>query len=232
MFRERDQMKSVWAAIGCLACMGAAIGIQGVSSDAAAHPHVWVTVETEVVYGDGKAISGFRHKWTFDEYYSSFAVQGLDENGDGQYDRKELAQLADINISSLKDFGYFTFPKLSGNVLERSPPRDYWLEYNGTQLTLFLTLPLTESVAPDKAKEFTFGIYDPTFYVDFALAKENPVQLAGAPEGCKPLIAEPDPASSQVSVSGLGEAFFNSLDGDSSEAERFARKVSISCSAS
>lgn len=224
-------MKSGWTTASSLICMAAVLGLQGALSSAAAHPHVWVTVRTEVLFGENDAINGFRHKWTFDEYYSSFAVQGLDANGDGQYDRAELAELAEINIASLKDFGFFTFPKLSGTVLQRNPPQDYWLEYDGTYLTLFLTLPLTESVTPDKAKEFTFGIYDPTFYVDFALAAETPIALAGAPEGCKPVIADPDPSASQVGVTGLGEAFFNSLDGDGSEAEKYAKKISISCPA-
>jgi ABC-type uncharacterized transport system substrate-binding protein len=40
---------------------------------AAAHPHVWVTVETEVVYDQQQAITGFRHKWTFDERCRSSA---------------------------------------------------------------------------------------------------------------------------------------------------------------
>jgi ABC-type uncharacterized transport system substrate-binding protein len=224
-------MKNGWTAAACLFGMTAAIGLQGTLSDAAAHPHVWVTVRTEVLYNEKQAISGFRHKWTFDEYYSSFAVQGLDKNGDGAYDREELAELAEINIASLKDFGFFTFPKVSGTVLERKPPQDYWLEYDGTYLTLFLTLPLSENVEAKKVKEFTLGMYDPTFYVDFALAKESPITLAGAPDGCKPVIAEPDPSASQVSVSGLGEAFFDGLDGDGSEAEKYAKKITISCQA-
>ena len=44
---------------------------------AVAHPHVWVTVETTVLFEQG-SISGFRHKWTFDEFYTSMAVQGLE----------------------------------------------------------------------------------------------------------------------------------------------------------
>ena len=223
-------MKNGWTAAACLFGMTAAIGLQGMSS-AAAHPHVWVTVRTEVLYDEKDAISGFRHKWTFDEYYSSFAVQGLDGNGDGKYDRAELTELAEINIASLKDFGFFTFPKVSDTILERKPPQDYWLEYDGTNLTLFLTLPLTESVQAEKVKEFTLGVYDPTFYVDFALASETPITLAGAPEGCKPVVADPDPSASQVSVSGLGEAFFDGLGDDGSEAEKYAKKITISCTA-
>lgn len=225
-------MKSIFAAIGCFLSMSGVIGLQGAMSNAAAHPHVWVTVNTEILYDEGNAISGFRHKWTFDEYYSSFAVQGLDTNGDGKYDQQELAELTEVNITSLKEFGYFTYPKLAGKVLERSEPKDYRLEFDGTQLTLFLTLPLAEGVKAAEVKDLTFGIFDPTFYVDFALAKESPVKLAGAPEGCKPVITDPDPSAAEVSVTGLGEAFFNNLDVNNSEAELYAKKISISCPAS
>ena len=198
---------------------------------ASAHPHVWVTVETEVLYDAQKAITGFRHKWAFDEFYSSFAIQGLDKNNDGKYDREELQQLAEINIASLKEFGYFTFPKLEGTVLERQPPRDYWLEYTDGTLTLILTLPLNEPVLKSKMKDFTFAVYDPTFYVDFALAKESPIQLAGAPTGCAPIVKEPDPQALQGGVSTLGEAFFNDSEETSALAEQYAKSVTISCAA-
>ena len=50
---------------------------------ALAHPHVWVTMKTIVVYGlDGAAI-GVRQAWTFDDMYSTFATQGLGEQAEG-----------------------------------------------------------------------------------------------------------------------------------------------------
>lgn len=200
---------------------------------ALAHPHVWVTVETEVLYDQQKAITGFRHKWAFDEAYSSFAILGLDKNNDGNYDREELNELAEVNISSLKEFDFFTFPKLAGKLLGRQDPKDYWLEYADGILTLFLTLPLTHPVPVEKTKDFTFAVYDPTFYVDFALAKDNPVRLASAPSGCAPVIKEPNPqAAAQSGVSTLGETFFNKLDSSSTIAEQYAKLVSISCPAS
>lgn len=196
---------------------------------ASAHPHVWVTVEADIVYQDQKAVTGFRQQWTFDEFYSSFAIQGLDKNNDGQYDREELQELAEINISSLKDFDYFTFPKLGDELLEREAPKDYWLEYRGAQLTLFLTVPLKKPLPAEKVKDLRFAVYDPTFYVDFSLAKENPIRLSGAPSGCAPVIAEPNPQTIQRGVTSLGEAFFNNLDATSALAEQYARSVSIVC---
>ena len=47
-----------------------------------AHPHVWVTVESTLLYERG-SFTGLYHKWTFDEFYSAMAVEGLDTNKDG-----------------------------------------------------------------------------------------------------------------------------------------------------
>src|SRR4051812_30956153 len=47
-----------------------------IASAAQAHPHVWVTMKSELVYApDGKA-TGVRHAWTFDDMFSTFATQG------------------------------------------------------------------------------------------------------------------------------------------------------------
>lgn len=206
--------------------------LQGFGSPASAHPHVWVTVEADIVYDADKRVEGFRHKWTFDEFYSSFAIQGLDKNQDGIYDREELHVLAEINVESLKDFDYFTFPKVSEDLLERLPPRDYWLEYRNAQLTLYMTIPLAQALPPEQVKDMSLGIYDPTFYVDFKLAAKQPITLEGAPDGCQPVIVDPVANDSQLGVSTLSEAFFESLDATSTFGESIAKKISISCPAS
>lgn len=106
----------------------AALTVLALTAPAAAHPHVWVTVETTVLFDKG-SITGFRHKWTFDEFYTAMAVQGLDTNNDGLYSRDELAELAKVNIEGLAEFQYFTSAKLGDAPLGLEAPRDYWLEY-------------------------------------------------------------------------------------------------------
>jgi ABC-type uncharacterized transport system substrate-binding protein len=191
---------------------------------ARAHPHVWVTAESEVMFDEHKAITGFKHKWTFDEAYSSFAVEGVDANHDGVYDREELRELAEVNISSLKEFDYFTFPKLGSQLLQRLPPKDYWLEYHDGKLTLFFTLPLAQPVPAAKIKSFAFAIYDPSYYVDFGLAKEHPIALAGAPAGCVPSVRNP---TSQLS----GQSLLSSAQPADDPAAQYAATVSIQCPA-
>jgi ABC-type uncharacterized transport system substrate-binding protein len=109
--------------VACAALIGAAH-----AAPAVAHPHVWVSVEATVVYDKG-TVTGLRQRWTFDEFYSAMAIQGLDANNDGNYDRTELAELAKVNIEGLKDFEYFTYARLGEQQLAFDAPRESWMQY-------------------------------------------------------------------------------------------------------
>lgn len=173
------------AAALCLLVVTAALAPR----PAAAHPHVWVTVETTVNYDNG-TVTGLTQKWTFDEMYAAMAIQGLDANNDGKYDRKELAELAQVNIDGLKEFDYFTFVKLGDSDLKLAEPRDYWLEYTDGQLSLHMTMPLSQPVLAE-ASGLSFAVYDPSFFIAFDFAKQNGVKLANAPAGCQATLSVP-----------------------------------------
>jgi ABC-type uncharacterized transport system substrate-binding protein len=194
---------------------------------ASAHPHVFVTMQTELLYDDAKSLTGFKQKWTFDELYSSFAVQGLDKDGDGKFSREELQPLADVNVQSLSEFGYFTFPTLGGQKLEIQQPKDYWNEVNpdGT-VTLYFTSLLVKPVSAAELKAFSFSIYDPTVYVSFSFTDIQPVKQTGAPPACAPKLKAPKPAPAATT---LGEAFFSNLDASSTYGVQFAQTVVIEC---
>ena len=111
-----------------------------------AHPHVWVTMTSEIAYDPNGQVEGVRHAWSFDEAYSAFAVQGLDTNQDGTTSREELQELAKINTESLIEFNYFTVVKADGKKQDFAAPKDYWLEFDGKNLTLHFTLPLATAI--------------------------------------------------------------------------------------
>lgn len=92
-----------------------------------AHPHVWVSVEATVLYDNG-TITGLQQRWTFDEFYSAQAGEGLDTNRDGKLDRSELAELAQVNMEGLKEFEYFTNARLGGAALAFADAKDVVLE--------------------------------------------------------------------------------------------------------
>ena len=199
----------------------------GFAVPAFAHPHVWVTARTDIVYDDKVEVTAIRHVWTFDEAYSSYATQGLDKNGDGKLSPEELADLARVNVESLSDFAYFTKGKANGKAIEFAAPTDYGLTFDKGQLTLRFTLPLK---APAPANRlFALEIYDGTYFVSFALADgDEAVEIPGAPKGCAKTITrphQPDPAQQQQ----LSEAFFNSLSPTSNFGFQFANRVLVAC---
>ncbi|MGB8897295.1 MAG: DUF1007 family protein [Pseudolabrys sp.] len=160
----------------------AALATLIIAVPAHAHPHVWVTMHTELVYAPDGSITGIRHAWAFDDMFSTFATQGLESKEKGKFTREELAPLAKVNVDSLKEYDYFTYATADGKKAELTDPTpDYWLDYADEVLTLNFTLPFK---APVKAKELKVEIYDPTIFVDFSFAKEKPAQLVGAPK-CK-----------------------------------------------
>src|SRR5919198_1029369 len=101
------------------------------SAPALAHPHVWVTMKSELVYAPDGSITGVRHAWTFDDMFSAFATQGLEAKKKGEFAREELAPLAEVNVTSLKEYDFFTYAKANGKALEfTEPPAGYYLEFN------------------------------------------------------------------------------------------------------
>jgi ABC-type uncharacterized transport system substrate-binding protein len=193
--------------------------------DAHAHPHVWATTHSEVFFTSDGALAGVRHIWTFDDMFSAFALQGIPHARKGQYTREELSSLARTNVTSLKEYNFFTYAKAGGKKLPFSDAVDYWLEYKDEALTLHFTLPLK---MPLKAPRIQIEIYDPEIFVDLEFAKENPASLAGAPPGCQlkvELPHQPTP-SEQLRLSQLDES---PLDPSSAYGAIFANRINISC---
>lgn len=202
-----------------------ALGLLGVTSVAQAHPHVFVTVEAVVMH-QGGAFTGFEQKWTFDEFYSAMAVEGLDANKDGKLDRAELAELAKVNMEGLKEFGFFTYPTLAGEALKLAEPTDSWLEHKDGKLSLYFKLPLEKPVLTE-AKGFAFSIYDPSYFIALDLAKGEPVKLAaGAPKPCKVRIGIPKQEAADAKR--LGESFFSQLGGGD-VGSGIAKTIAIGC---
>ena len=160
---------------------------------AEAHPHVWVTSTSELVYGADGTITGIRHSWKFDEMFSTYALQDIQPKTKGVYTRDELAPLAQINVDSLKEFDFFTFARVGSRSAPKEeflPPVDYFLEFKDGSLVLNFTLPFK---TPLKAKQLAVEIYDPTYFVGFDLSAD-PIKLVGAPASCKADVQRPGKA--------------------------------------
>jgi len=191
---------------------------------AQAHPHVWITATSELVYAPDGSITGVRHAWTFDDMYSTYVLQGLDTRIKGVYSREELAPLAQTNVESLKEFRYFSFARADGKKQKFEEPIDYFLEYKDAALTLHFTLPLETPVKP---KQLALEVFDPEFFIDFQFAKKDPVRLVGAPAGCQLQFQRPNDGS--ASARQLNEQTFMDGGDNSNFGAMFANKITVDC---
>jgi ABC-type uncharacterized transport system substrate-binding protein len=190
---------------------------------AQAHPHVWITASSQLIYGPDGAITGVRHAWTFDDMFSTYALQGIETKTKGVYSREELAPLAQTNVESLKEYGFFTFAKADGKKEKFQEPVDYFLEYRDAALTLHFTLPLKTPVKP---RELSVEVFDPSFFIDFGFAKKDPITLVGAPAACQMKFERPTDGAAGAQK--IGEQNF--LSGNNSNyGAMFANKVTVEC---
>jgi ABC-type uncharacterized transport system substrate-binding protein len=209
-----------WQNLGVACWLGLMI------TPACAHPHVWVTMNEELIYSPDGTLTGIRHAWTFDETFSAFATQGLSSKTKGQFTRDELQPLAQTNVESLNEYRYFTYARIDGKRQKDvfGDPVDYWLDYDPkkTELTLHLTLPLKK---PLLAKQLVIEVYDPDFFVDFGLAERNPVQLVGAPPRCSLSTEKPHDANFPSALNQL----FTTSEANVGMGMNFANRISVQC---
>ena len=191
---------------------------------AEAHPHVWITARSELLYAPDGMVTGVRHAWTFDDMFSTYALQGIEAKTKGAYSREELGSLAQTNVESLKEYGFFTFAKADGKKQKFQEPVDYYLEYKDTALTLHFTLPVR---TPFKVTQLVLEVFDPAFFIDFKFADKDPVQLVGAPANCKMAFQRPNDGS--ASAQKLDEQTFMNGGDNSNYGAMFANKITVDC---
>jgi ABC-type uncharacterized transport system substrate-binding protein len=190
-----------------------------------AHPHVWVTMTSTVIYAADGTVTGVRHAWTFDDMFSTFAIQGLESKQKGVFTREELQPLAEVNVTSLKEFEYFNFAKANGQKTAFADPVDYYLEHKDSLLTLHFTLPMK---TPMKAQSLELEVFDPAYFVDFALAEKDPVLLKGAPAACKVSVGKPQEMTKELAdrLSKIGPS---EQIPENTFGAQFANKILVKC---
>ncbi len=276
--------------------VAALAGLLLASGGARAHPHVWIIMKSEIVYAPDGSITGVRHAWTFDDMFSAFAVQGLEDNppeppkdkaaqsagakpqaqaqggfwswlrsawnwitgarsapaaAGGQPDaptetvqagpaqlkpsgpadpkrltRAQLQPLAEVNVTSLKEYDFFTYAKANGKKTAFVEPKDYYLEqHSDGLLTLHFLLPFE---TPVQTQTLELNVFDPSYFVDFALAEKDAVALSGAPAECRLTVGKPQEMSAEMAqrLSQIGPD--QQIPQDSYGAQ-FANKISVKC---
>jgi ABC-type uncharacterized transport system substrate-binding protein len=208
---------------GLIHLLSASVALAIGAGAAQAHPHVWVTAASELLFAADGSITGVRHAWVFDDMFSTYALQGITTRKKGVYTREELAPLAQTNMDSLKEFAFFTFARVDNKKQKFADPVDYYLEYKDAALVLHFTLPFK---TPIRAKQLALEIFDPSYFVDFSLQKKDPIHLVGAPATCT--FAVQRPSDGTTIAQKLNEDTF--LNGANANfGAMFANKISVEC---
>lgn len=183
------------------------------SAPAYAHPHVWIDLKTNLIFNEAGELAALKINWTFDEFYSAFAVEEFKKDASGGYAASDLEKLATLNLTNLRDYQYFTDVLVAGKPVKTGIAHDglsTWDAKSGL-LTLNFVLPLATPVRPDAKTPLSFRIYDPSFYIAIDYVKDNPITMAGGPhDGCKTSTDIPDP---ETTWTGLPESAFTGVGG-------------------
>ena len=173
--------KPVTAAVIWVALAGAA----------AAHPHVFVESNLEIVRDSQGAVIELRHVWRFDDLFSSDVMLNYDANGDGKLDHDELDEVGKTVGSSIAEYDYYTEVRLGDENPDFNPPEAVMVDYVDNQVLIFFSLTMKKPV-PINGKLLRVSVSDPTFYVAMEIKDEAAVQITGNGVGCKTEIIRPD----------------------------------------
>jgi ABC-type uncharacterized transport system substrate-binding protein len=189
---------------------------------AAAHPHSWIDLKVAVLFDDAGKIAGLQEDWLFDEVYTSYIVDSFAKGKPLTPER--LAGIAQKIMGNLKSYDNFTKASVAGKPLGLGGIVAPGAAMRGNRFALTFTATFADPTPP---KGFAYEIYDPTYYIEMLHAEgKEPVRLVGAPEGCTPHVAKPNPSMDAiVRASSLDQT----QTSDTGLGELFAEKVTISC---
>lgn len=217
-----------WAKNLIVVALGPLVSIMLSPAPAAAHPHAWIDLKTVVLFNEEGQVAGLRLRWVFDEFYTLYAIEEFDKDGDGQPDDDQLWKLAVVNLESLAEYDYFTFVKVEGVQPAYDQVTEYETYMEDERLVLIFTVKLLVPADP-RRHTVSYAVYDPTYYIEIthAARSEEPIRFEGpAPEGCSFELQYPDP-NEEIML------FAASLDRTQSASDglgaSFAEQVLIAC---
>ncbi|MCQ0987374.1 DUF1007 family protein [Jiella marina] len=166
-------------------------GMVLVSSEALAHPHVFVEPHVEIVGSSEGRFTAIRNVWRMDELFSSSVVVDFDKNANGVLDEDELDAVGETVRTSIAEWGFYTFAEVGSRDVALSPPEKMHTLFEDGQLIFFFEMPVAEEIdltdQPVKVSNF-----DESFFVAFDFQSADNFQLVDLPAGCRKALNAPD----------------------------------------
>jgi ABC-type uncharacterized transport system substrate-binding protein len=183
-------------------------------------------MQVEVRFNSEGFATGLYQQWLFDDYYSVFITEDMDEDGDGKPDHHRLEALRETILGNLKSHDFFTNSERQGEKLTYDSVSQGAIAMRGHRVEIRFFLPFTMPINPHNSP-LTYRIFDPSFYIEMLHAeKQNAIVLKDAPEGCGYRLEPPTPDPEKVAYAASLPA---SQSGGSELGQFFAESVIIEC---
>ncbi|MEM7024674.1 MAG: DUF1007 family protein [Pseudomonadota bacterium] len=195
-----------------------------VALPAAAHPHAWIDMHSEMMLDDEGRIEGLRLYWVFDEWYTTLIASEFASSGVSS--EEFLTTLARENLANLAEYEYFV--KMTADD-ERTPIEAVTQFDTGLmneRLWLQFEVPLTDPVDP-RVSEVSYMVYDPSYYIEILHTENHPVTFDGqGADRCVAGIIDANPSFEAVALAAALDVTQTASDG---LGELFAQTVEVSC---
>ena len=216
----------VWLGKDRLAVIAIVISALFVTTPAQGHPHAWIDLHSTVLFDADGRVTGLRQIWLFDDFYTLFVLEDLDDDGDGKVEPAKLRQLAARNLGNLKEYSYFTVVRADDRIVGVEPTGEFKTFMREGRLVLIFTLRLAEALDPARTA-VSYEIYDPSYYIEVLHVDENPVAFEGvASAACHYALIEPRPSVEAVAEAVALDRNQTARDGLGAV---FAQRIELTC---
>lgn len=191
--------RRLFGAAGAAVCLSIVPGVLPVAA-VQAHPHVWIDIQTEIMFDDAGRVAALGQRWLFDDFYTAFVTDGLDGDGDGVPDAEPLDALLRETMINLSDYDFFSRVEQGAETLAFGDVSDMAVSVRDGRLEMAFVLPLAAPVAagPDGLR---YAVFDPSFYIEMLHAEtEDAIRLVDAPDGCGHRLRAPNPDADALSL--------------------------------
>lgn len=193
-----------------------------------AHPHNWITLDSQFVLAEGARLVQIKQRWEFDVYYSMMTLADMRN----EYDDASvgLRSLASQMIDNLAEHHYFSSLRINNADATLGAPSDYRLSVSKKEGQDTLVLEMSFDL-PGKPKlsggALSWRVFDPTYYIAMMHINESNVGLINlSTSECEKQLSIPEPSEELL---GYAESLDRSQTDTDGLGANFAETVLIQC---
>lgn len=142
-----------------------------------AHPHVWVDYFVEVHFNQ-EGLTGFQHRWLFDDMFSSQIMEMFDADRDGVFSKDEVEDVRQGAFAYLEEYDYFIMVKVNEQGVTVGEVRDFHARIDGHQVIYEFFTPLSVPASPQPTTVHLL-LADMEYFVDMGFISGGLSVLGG-----------------------------------------------------